>query len=310
MIKSSNGNYIYLVVPAKYECIYINLIKEMSNLGIDIIKDCASCEDNKHLLDAWNMFQSACIAYNENREIDADEIIIYINSILNFNCDISSYNDKYIYYGNSIEYPKIEDIIKNNKIKRDYTKDILSPFFKTMNYIAVPKGTNIVSIENATFRGDYLYKPDSGINLYKIYNISINNEPYLLYVCELLAPLNSNVIIKTKEEDWSSSDIIYYGTGINKPIVEDVILSNIFNPNMDNELIFHCDNIGHYLAIPNNRVISYIRSVNSTLDWLYNKTLNINVYDVDIIDINGKGYTLYYYDSIIPINGDIKLVMK
>ena len=42
MIKNVDGTYIYLVVPAKYECVYSKLLVMMSDLGVDLLKDCAS----------------------------------------------------------------------------------------------------------------------------------------------------------------------------------------------------------------------------------------------------------------------------
>lgn len=88
MIKNADGTYIYLVVPAKYECIYTKLLVSMSDLGIDLIKDCsATCRGiNRQVLNCWNMFQGACCAYEMGEEKKADLMINYINAQLKYKC--------------------------------------------------------------------------------------------------------------------------------------------------------------------------------------------------------------------------------
>lgn len=88
MIKNVDGTYIYLVVPAKYECVYIKLLVKMSDLGVDLLKDCAStCRGlNRQVLNCWNMFQAACCAYEAGEYKKADLLINYINASLSFAC--------------------------------------------------------------------------------------------------------------------------------------------------------------------------------------------------------------------------------
>ena len=88
MIKNVDGTYIYLVVPAKYECVYTKLLVKMSDLGIDLLKDCAStCRGlNRQVLNCWNMFQAACCAYEAGEYKKADLLINYVNASLNFAC--------------------------------------------------------------------------------------------------------------------------------------------------------------------------------------------------------------------------------
>lgn len=70
MDKDTNGRYIYCVIPEKYKCIYEKLLIKLSDLGIDILKDCGStCRGvNKNIINCWNMFQAACAAYNLGEE--------------------------------------------------------------------------------------------------------------------------------------------------------------------------------------------------------------------------------------------------
>lgn len=88
MIRNIDGTYIYLVVPAKYECVYTKLLVKMTDLGIDLLKDCAStCRGvNRQVLNCWNMFQAACTAYELGEVKKADLLINYINASLNFAC--------------------------------------------------------------------------------------------------------------------------------------------------------------------------------------------------------------------------------
>lgn len=88
MIRNVDGTYIYLVVPAKYECVYTKLLVKMTDLGIDLLKDCAStCRGiNRQVLNCWNMFQAACCAYELGEYKKADLLINYVNASLKFAC--------------------------------------------------------------------------------------------------------------------------------------------------------------------------------------------------------------------------------
>lgn len=89
MDKDANGKYIYCVIPEKYKCIYEKLLIKLSDLGIDILKDCGStCRGvNKNIINCWNMFQAACAAYNLGEEKKAQLLMYYINIQLDFRCD-------------------------------------------------------------------------------------------------------------------------------------------------------------------------------------------------------------------------------
>lgn len=65
MRKNEDGMYTYLDVPSKYNCVYKKLLIKLSDLGVDMIKDCTStCKGiNRQVINCWNMFQSACFQY-------------------------------------------------------------------------------------------------------------------------------------------------------------------------------------------------------------------------------------------------------
>lgn len=80
MIQNEDGTYVYLTVPLKYNCVYTKLLIMVSDLGIDLIKDCTStCKGiNRQVINCWNMFQAACAAYQLGEEKKADLLINYI----------------------------------------------------------------------------------------------------------------------------------------------------------------------------------------------------------------------------------------
>lgn len=88
MFKNQDGTYIYLTVPAKYNCVYQKLLVKLADLGIDMVKDCgATCRGiNRHVINCWNMFQAACSAYALGEEKKADLLINYINGQLKLSC--------------------------------------------------------------------------------------------------------------------------------------------------------------------------------------------------------------------------------
>lgn len=88
MRKNENGMYTYLDVPSKYNCVYKRLLIKLSDLGVDMIKDCTStCKGiNRQVINCWNMFQSACAAYTLGYWKQADLLVNYINTSLQFGC--------------------------------------------------------------------------------------------------------------------------------------------------------------------------------------------------------------------------------
>lgn len=99
MRKNENGMYTYLDVPSKYNCVYKKLLIKLSDLGVDMIKDCTStCKGiNRQVINCWNMFQSACAAYTLGYWKQADLLINYINSSLQFGCDEYTTDEKPVF---------------------------------------------------------------------------------------------------------------------------------------------------------------------------------------------------------------------
>lgn len=88
MIRNVDGTYIYLVIPAEFECVYSKLLVRITDLGLDIVKDCsASCRGiNRQLINCWNIFQAACTAYELGEVSKANFMINYIKAQLNITC--------------------------------------------------------------------------------------------------------------------------------------------------------------------------------------------------------------------------------
>lgn len=99
MRKNEDGMYTYLDVPSKYNCVYKKLLIKLSDLGVDMIKDCTStCKGiNRQVINCWNMFQSACAAYTLGYWKQADLLINYINSSLQFSCDEYTTDEKPVF---------------------------------------------------------------------------------------------------------------------------------------------------------------------------------------------------------------------
>lgn len=99
MRKNEAGMYTYLDVPSKYNCVYKKLLIKLSDLGVDMIKDCTStCKGiNRQVINCWNMFQSACAAYTLGYWKQADLLINYINSSLQFGCDEYTTDEKPVF---------------------------------------------------------------------------------------------------------------------------------------------------------------------------------------------------------------------
>lgn len=88
MIKNSDGTYTYLVVPNEYYDVYVKLLVRMSDIGIDLVKDCSStCKgNNRNSINCWNMFNAACAAYALGERHKAAFLINYIIKDLKLDC--------------------------------------------------------------------------------------------------------------------------------------------------------------------------------------------------------------------------------
>lgn len=77
----TNPDFVYMIIPANYVCTYHKLLVLLSDLGINMLNDCnAICKgNNKNIITCWNMFQTACAAYQIGKTREAEVIITYIN---------------------------------------------------------------------------------------------------------------------------------------------------------------------------------------------------------------------------------------
>lgn len=151
------NEFIYLTVPIKYKCVYEKLLIKISELGIDLIKDCNIICDclNKSIITCWNLFQSACASYALGEIKLADFMIDYISKQLNFNCpDLS----RFIFIGHSDIKPNefknisIDSLLNLENIKTYNINDINDIQFNQENiihFVCIPNKT--VILNNAYF---------------------------------------------------------------------------------------------------------------------------------------------------------------
>lgn len=150
MRKNEDGMYTYLDVPSKYNCVYKKLLIKLSDLGVDMIKDCTStCKGiNRQVINCWNMFQSACAAYTLGYWKQADLLINYINSSLQFGCDEYTTDEKPVFMifelnipititgSQKIEYNEANFVIANREYVVEDTLTIYQVINERENIIA------------------------------------------------------------------------------------------------------------------------------------------------------------------------------
>ena len=80
--------FVYLKVPVIYQTVFENLLSKMAVWGQELLDDCTvSCKgQNKNILNAWNLFNAACIAYDTSAITKSKYIVDYIKGLLGFNC--------------------------------------------------------------------------------------------------------------------------------------------------------------------------------------------------------------------------------
>lgn len=85
---SLNDEWIYLTVPKAYQCVFEKLLNKLATWGQELLDDCTvSCKgQNKNILNAWNLFNAACIAYDTSATTKSKYIVDYIKGLLGFNC--------------------------------------------------------------------------------------------------------------------------------------------------------------------------------------------------------------------------------
>ena len=313
IIKNDSNGYIYMVIPEEYMCVYNELLGLLSNLGIDMIKDCAaSCKGNsKNIINCWNMFQTACAAYSIKEVKKADLIIKYIMSTLKLSCpNFIRVYDAIVYFGDSSIEVTNDMILQGDSVNYLDTSFFEVPFYKTTNYIAVPLGVTIDFIENKNVGGEYLYNRETGEDLYVRSRITLNDKQYILWACTLEDALLSNVYVKLVKGEEELIKNLYCSEITHVPDVEDILSTEPKDTTKFN--IFKCKvyKIGHFIAVPYDVRVESIQNDNFGGDWLYNEDLGIDLYTRSSITINNKPYYLWYYETIIPLNGYIKIIIK
>ena len=86
---SALDEFIYLKVPVAYETLFENLLSNMAKWGQELLDDCtASCSgNNKNILNAWNLFQAAVVAYGYGNTSQANKIVNFISTSLGISSD-------------------------------------------------------------------------------------------------------------------------------------------------------------------------------------------------------------------------------
>ena len=85
---SLSDEWIYLTVPKAYQCVFEKLLNKLAAWGQELLDDCTvSCKgQNRNILNAWNLFNAACIAYDTSAVTKSDYIVDYVKGLLGFNC--------------------------------------------------------------------------------------------------------------------------------------------------------------------------------------------------------------------------------
>ena len=109
-----DNNFVFLSIPIIWKDIYNELIKLMSNFGIDIIKDCSAiCSNNgKNIITCWMTFNVACAAYAINNLKEVKILIIILIDTLNRNYGTNYDPDDYINFNNEDDLEFDENIFK------------------------------------------------------------------------------------------------------------------------------------------------------------------------------------------------------
>lgn len=98
--------FVYLTIPTEYVCTYHKLLVYLTDFGKELIDDCSSsCKNqNKLIVDCWNLFQSAIACRTLGKTKEAEFFINYINKQLE---KIYKGTDKKVY--DSVAYLPISE---------------------------------------------------------------------------------------------------------------------------------------------------------------------------------------------------------
>lgn len=177
---SEDGVYTYLDIPNKYGCVYTKLLIKLSDLGIDIIKDCTStCKGiNRQVINCWNMFQGACAAYQLGEIKKADMLVDYINKQFNFGCEFDDrFDPVHVYIGHTDIDPNvfinmnIEDIIPlaNTKLnmRKEENRELIVHQEKSIHFVIVPEKVILDLSKFGKILTTHLYRAVSNEGAYR-----------------------------------------------------------------------------------------------------------------------------------------------
>lgn len=87
---SFKDEWIYIETSDAFSCIFEKLMNKLAVWGQGLLDDCTSSCKNKNILIAWNMFQAAVIAYDNEEYDGAKKIGNYVGGLIESGCpDIS-----------------------------------------------------------------------------------------------------------------------------------------------------------------------------------------------------------------------------
>lgn len=200
ILYDTTDDFLYLKIPNEYSCIYRKILQDLSSLGLKGLKNCKELSlaynNITPILDSWNMFQIALAAY-ELLEIEkADTIINFINKNMNYCCpNIKRLYDNIMFYGEVNSKPEISTILNSPQFQFSGNNVLSFPVNTTGHFIAISTKYSIKSIENARFSEDWLYNTTLGLDLYTREEITIGDNPYILWYCKFPIAFNAGVKI-------------------------------------------------------------------------------------------------------------------
>ena len=319
MRKNENGMYTYLDVPSKYNCVYKRLLIKLSDLGVDMIKDCTStCKGiNRQVINCWNMFQSACAAYSLGYLKQADLLINYINKSLTLGCTEYTNDDKpmfmsfelnipdTIYGAQKIIFNKATFIIGN---KENVKKDSLI-IYKVINNVDTIIASGL-SIDSPVVFSDNILNAEIGDSF--IFRASIEGEDEDIYY-------SSDYTVVCSEPP--AQNVIYYGhTDIAPQEFDDMTIDQILDltdnvsrtivGDRNNNFIIHQEKHIHYLLIP--ETVELVEAEYGTVFFTTLWNGKDGAYRTDNPGgiYNGVNYKVFFLYSPTIFSDDIRITCK
>ena len=226
---SLSDEWIFLTVPKVYQCTFEKLLNKLATWGQELLDDCTvSCKgSNKNILNAWNLFNAACIAYDTCGVCKADYIVNYIKGLLGFNCPgeepgydtpvIKNFALTYRYdsYGPTID-------ILSGTVQYDNEQNLVENSLKLVN-----ANTNEVIVDNL---------PISGSLTFNIYDYAVTYGTNIKFVLKAV-DINGSTI-SSNEFTISIPNIYVQNPNIK---IDRVIFDNTGTQIELREIVIKCD---------------------------------------------------------------------